>query len=86
MTEQTTGDAELWENDKAVVSWMESKANKDTLNAYVASKRATALAVRMGEQLSELASLKSSSAVTVAVSAMSVADRALLLKALQEAK
>jgi hypothetical protein len=86
LTMQTTGDAELWENDKAVVSWMESKVNKDVLQSYVGNKRAAALAARMGEQLNELASLKSTGAVKVAVAAMSAEDRALLLKALQEAK
>lgn len=76
----------MWENDKAVVSWMESKVNKDVMQSYVANKRAAALAARMGEQLSELSSLKSVGAVNVAVSAMSAQDRAVLLKALQEAK
>lgn len=85
-TIQTTGDADMWENDKAVVSWMESKVNKDVMQSYVANKRAAALAARMGEQLSELSSLKSVGAVNVAVSAMSAQDRAVLLKALQEAK
>jgi hypothetical protein len=76
----------MWENDKAVVSWMESKVNKDVMQSYVANKRAAALAARMGEQLCELSSLKSVGAVNVAVSAMSAQDRAVLLKALQEAK
>lgn len=66
---------------------MESKSNAGTIQSYVANKRAAALAVRMGEQLAELASLKAGGdAVKTAVSAMSAEDRAMLLKALQEAK
>lgn len=81
---QKTGDTELWEDDRAVVSWFEAPANKKALSAYVDAKRADIIAQRMGEQLTELASISSSGdAVKVAVSSMSVADRAALLKALQ---
>lgn len=81
---ETTGKAELWEDDKAVVCWMEEEKNKKALHAYVTSKRAAALASQLSEQLSELASLQTSSAtLKSAVATMSPADKAKLLAALQ---
>ena len=81
---ETTGKPELWEDDKAVVCWMEEEKNKKALHAYVTSKRAAALATQMSEQLSELAALQTSSAtLKSAVATMSPADKAKLLAALQ---
>ena len=67
------------------MSWFEVPANKKALSAYVASKRAEIIAMRMKEHLTELASIASSAdAVKVAVSSLSASDKAALLKALQD--
>lgn len=82
---QKTTETDLWEDDRAVVSWFEVPANKKALSAYVASKRAEIIAMRMKEHLTELASIASSAdAVKVAVSSLSASDKAALLKALQD--
>ena len=81
---ETTGKPELWEDDKAVVCWMEEEKNKKALHAYVTSKRAAALGVQLSEQLVQLASLQTSAAtLKSAVSTMNPADKAKLLAALQ---
>ena len=84
---QTTGKADVWEDDRAVVSWLESPSNKVLLASYVAGKRAAVLSAQVGEKLGELSSIckdEKGDAVKQAVSSMSAEDRAVLLEALQD--
>ena len=83
---QTSGKADIWEDDRAVVSWFETPSNKSQLSNYIASKRATTLASQVSEKLTELSSIcgEKKDAVKLAVAGMSSGDRAALLKALQD--
>ena len=83
-----TGRPDLWDDDRMVVSVLESADNIALVNSYVAEKRAAVLSSQLAERLSEVVAISdtddttSTAILSQAFSQMSAQDRAVLLKAL----
>ena len=87
--QSVTGRPELWDDDRVVVSVLESTDNQALVAAYVADKRAAALGTQLAERVSELIAVSSAvgegqaTVLSRALSQLPAADRAVLLKALK---
>jgi hypothetical protein len=88
--QSVTGRPELWDDDRVVVSVLESADNQALVAAYVADKRAGALGTQLAERVSELITVssavgdgQSAALLSRALSQLPAADRAALIKALK---